>query len=123
VDLRTKFPLTNSEAHALVAELVNEVAAELIDSDSSVNSRIAETNASGFVPDDSEPNVTSAPNDPNRFDWTAEVTYSGDQDPERMFAGTTIVAQLEGSLDYDGESWSLNLQSERADIEYPSESE
>ncbi len=80
----------------------------LIDRDSIVNSRMAETNATGFSVDSVE--VAHARLDsltPPRVQFDADVHYTGEQMVERMFAGDRVTARLQGYVVFDDERWTV----------------
>ncbi len=92
----------------LVDEVVSAYGTELIDRDSIVNSRMAETNATGFSVDSVE--VAHARLDsltPPRVQFDADVHYTGEQMVERMFAGDRVTARLQGYVVFDDERWTV----------------
>lgn len=81
---------------------------ELLD-DEVVSRLMAETNASGFVPDDFEV-LTMGPLDLATVTAPFEATihFTGEQDPERMYHGTAISVLISGTIRFDGAVWEVD---------------
>jgi hypothetical protein len=80
---------------------------DLIDDDI-VSSAMAETNASGYSPDDIEV-LSMGPLDVATVTapFEATVHFTGEQECERMWLGTAITARISGTIRYDGEGWEV----------------
>jgi serine/threonine protein kinase len=90
----------------LVESALDRYVVRLIDSDELITSLIAETNASGFYADEIAV-LSAGPLDIAhvRIPFAASVHLSGEQEPERMFAGDGITVALHGELGHDGNAW------------------
>ncbi|MEQ1569984.1 MAG: PIN domain-containing protein [Myxococcota bacterium] len=119
----------NAQAHGtaghelatIVEELLTEAAPGFVDSDTLINGRIAETNASDW--DVASVEVSSVgPLDYGECTAPFEATLhlSGEQDEDRMWCGTSITAQLAGVVSFDGKAWALQeCDATSAEIDYP----
>jgi hypothetical protein len=92
-----------------VIQALDALASELVDSDEQITGLIAETNASGYYHDDMHV-IDVGPYDPSssKLPFKASIHFSGDQDPEKMFSGDAIVAEVSGTLSFDGTHWELD---------------
>lgn len=95
-------------AEAIVHSVLERAAPGLMEEEA-ISGLIAETNASGYYPDEIEvESVDDVDLERARLSFSARITFSGDQDSERMWAGDSIAAEVSGTLQFDGSSWELD---------------
>jgi RNA binding exosome subunit len=103
----------------IVQAAVEDLAPTLADKEP-VCDLIAETNASGYYPD--EINVTSVGDldlESAEAAFEATIHFSGDQHDDRMWCGDGITAKLEGTVHFDGNEWVVKDDFEvSADIDH-----
>jgi hypothetical protein len=112
---------TNAEDY--IIDAVDELAKSLSNYDETVCNVIAETNAITFGPD--ECNIVKA-----RFTghkevkFEAEITLSGEQDPDRAYSGDTIHVKLNGvAKDEGGKYKVVDYKITECKVEYEDEDE
>jgi hypothetical protein len=91
----------------IVAELIYDLAGELINSNDELISQIAATNAYGYFPDDLE--ILDIDYDPNRYiiDFKAELVISGEQDEDKPYCGDTFEVEITGRAKRNIEGWKV----------------
>lgn len=102
----------------LIDPLVQSLGPILMNSDDYVTSKMAETNATGFGLDWFE--ITSAELEDNekQITFEAKLYYAGDQDPDQMWCGDTVVVKVFGTAVLHDEKWGLdNYSVEDCDIQ------
>lgn len=98
-----------TEPERIVDRLLHDLAMELVDSDSVVTGRIAETNSSGFGVDTYsiyEARFSDASQ--QTVEFKASIEYAGDQDPDRPYSGNAISVELTGVAKCTDDDWRID---------------
>jgi len=92
----------------IVENPVYDLATRLVDSDDTVTSRLAETNATGFGVDTCNV-VEAAYSDANRTEikFKAVIEYTGDQDPDRPYSGDALITTVVGVARCEDDDWDI----------------
>lgn len=98
---------SHAEATKVYWDNFESIVSELINSDGVVNARLAETNATGWGAEPSdEPTVSNLSG--SSFDFEAEISLSGDSDPERGWCGDAMTVELSGTFKKVDGKWELD---------------
>ncbi len=88
----------------IIEFLMYDLAADLVNSDDEVTSKIAQTNAFGYGLDDYE--ILNANfNEDGGIEFEAEISLSGDTDSERPFCGDEIIVHLKCVAEKSKNKW------------------
>jgi hypothetical protein len=108
----THISIPYSDIVDALTDALLEYAAHLTDTEP-ICSLIAETNASGFYPDDvsirqlGQLDILAAD-----FSFVADVHFAGEQDEDKMWFGHGIQATLQGTAHFNGTEWEIDDECE-----------
>jgi hypothetical protein len=99
---------THSPAMAIVEELLPDLGELLVNDDEGVTGAIAVTNAFAFGFDDGEVESADFVNGESEISFTASLTLTGNQDPEKPWNGDSLHVVVSGLAIRAGASWTFD---------------
>ncbi len=111
--------VSDDDAEPTIERAVHEFAHTLTDFEP-ISSLIAETNASGFYPDEIEiVSVDDFDFEDASIGFSARLHFAGEQHEDKMWHGDSIMATLDAKVYFDGEEWVVGDDyTLKADIEH-----
>lgn len=92
----------------IIEKVLDELATHLLQSDQEVTSTMAETNATGYLPDEFVVTDSEMSDGGSNLSFDAKILFTGDAIPDKPFAGDEVSVELSGKAILEGGEWTVS---------------